>query len=201
MTASSPSDAPAAGLAPLLRIDQRLAPVLAGSSGSAQAAPRIVGAFCEALGWACGSFWSRDTEVADRLVCTGAWGVDTPGIAEYLLHTHGRRPILNNAGLVGAARLTAAPVWVADVAQDDTFRRVPIAMRAGLRCALAFPVAAGSQVLGVVEIYSTSVQPRDESLIAGLRLLGGQVAQFLLRAQAQLQVSESEKRLRSMTAL
>ncbi len=65
MTASTLSDAPvAAGLAPLLRIDQRLAPVL-----------------------------------------------DAPGIAEYLQHTHGRRPILNNAGIVGAAWLTAAPVW------------------------------------------------------------------------------------------
>ena len=202
MTASTPSDASvAAGLAPLLRIDQHLAPVLAGSGTGAQAAPRIVGAFCESLGWACGAFWSRDADVADRLVCTGAWGIDAPGIAEYLQHTHGRRPILNNAGIVGAAWLTAAPVWVADITQDDTFRRVPIALRAGLRSALAFPVAAGSQVLGVVEIYATSVQARDESLVAGLRLLGGQVAQFLLRAQAQAQVSESEKRFRSLTAL
>jgi PAS domain-containing protein len=202
MTASTPGDAPAAeALTSLLRIDQRLAPVLAGSGGSAQAAPRIVGAFCESLGWACGTFWSRDADVADRLVCTGAWGIEAPGIAEYLQHTRGRRPILNNAGIVGAAWLTAEPVWVADITQDDTFRRVPIAMRAGLRSALAFPVAAGSQVLGVVEIYSTAIQSRDEPLATGLRLLGGQVAQFLLRVQAQVQVGESEKRFRSLTAL
>jgi len=185
----------------LLRIHQRLAPVLASATSGAQAAPRIVGAFCEALGWACGTFWARDPEVADRLVCLGAWGVNAPGIAEYLQHTHGRRPILNNAGIVGSAWLGAAPVWVGDITSDETFRRVPIALRAGLRSALALPVAAGAQVLGVIEIYSVGAQARDESLLAGLGLLGGQIGQFLLRAQAQAQLCESEKRLRSLTAL
>jgi hypothetical protein len=94
----------------LLRIDQRLAHVLAGSGSGAFAAPKIVGAFCEALGWPCGTFWSRDAEVADRLVCLGAWGIHTPGIAEYLGYTRGRRPILHNAGIVGAAWLGGAPV-------------------------------------------------------------------------------------------
>jgi diguanylate cyclase (GGDEF)-like protein/PAS domain S-box-containing protein len=185
----------------LLRMDQRLAPVLAGQGSSTQAAPKIVGAFCAALGWACGALWSRDVEVADRLACLGAWGIDTPGIAEYLGYTHGRRPILNNAGIVGAAWLGAIPVWVPDIAKDEAFRRVPIAMRAGLRTALAFPVAVGEQVLGVVEMCSADVHQPDEALLAGLRLLGGQVGQFLLRAQAQLQLGESEKRFRSLTAL
>jgi diguanylate cyclase (GGDEF)-like protein/PAS domain S-box-containing protein len=185
----------------LLRTHQRLAPVLAGAGSGAQAAPRIVGAFCEALGWACGTFWTRDAEVADRLVCLGAWGVDAPGIAEYLQHTHGRRPILNNAGIVGSAWLGSGPVWVSDITTDETFRRVPIAMRAGLRSALAFPVMAGAQVLGVIELYSAGAQGRDEPLLAGLSLLGGQIGQFLLRAQAQAQLCESEKRLRSLTAL
>ena len=185
----------------LLRMDQRLAQVLAGTGSGAQAASKIVAAFCEPLGWACGTLWSRDAEVADRLVCLGAWGVDTPAIAEYLGHTHGRRPILNNAGIVGAAWLGAAPVWVPDIANEEGFRRVPIAMRAGLRAALAFPVAIGSQVLGVVEICSTDVHQSDEALLAGVRLLGGQIAQFLLRSQALQQLGESEKRFRSLTAL
>ena len=182
-----------------MRIDRRLAPVLAGSGG--QAAPRIVGAFCEALGFACGTLWTRDAEAADRLACSGAWGVAAPGIAEFLQHTQGRRPILNNAGIVGSAWLGAAAVWVPDITKDDTFRRVPIALRAGLLSALAFPVLADTQVLGVIELYSTTAQPRDDALLAGLGLLGGQVAQFLLRTQVQSQLAESEKRLRSLTAL
>ncbi|HET7524824.1 MAG TPA: diguanylate cyclase [Burkholderiaceae bacterium] len=185
----------------LLRIDERLAPALAGPGSRAQAAPRIVGAFCESLGWACGTFWSRDADEADRLVCLGAWGIDAPGIAEYLSHSHGRRPILHNAGIVGAAWLGAAPVWVADMAADDAYRRVPIAKRAGLRSALAFPVAVGEQVLGVLELYSTDVHQPDDTLLPGLRLLGGQIGQFMLRAQAQQQLADSEKRFRSMTAL
>lgn len=195
MTAQNPH------IALLLRIDQRLAHVFAGSGSSVQAAPKIVGAFCEALGWACGTLWSRDPQAADRLVCLGAWGVDTPGIAEYLGYTHARRPILNNAGLVGTAWLGARPVWVPDIAKDEGFRKVPTAMRAGLRTALAFPVAVGDQVLGVVEMCSTEVHEPDDALLAGVPLLGGQVAQFLLRTQAQAQLAESEKRVRSLTTL
>jgi len=191
----------AAGIDLLLLIGRKLAPVLASPGSGAQAAPKIVGAIAAPLGWACGAFWARDPEAADRLACLGAWGSDAPGIAEYLSHTHGRRPILHNAGIVGAAWLGAAPVWVADTAKDDTYRRVPIAMRAGLRSALAFPVAVGEQVLGVVEMSSIAVHEPDDALLAGLPLLGGQIGQFLLRAQLQQQLAESEKRLRSLTAL
>src|SRR5262245_6833981 len=185
----------------LLRIDQRLAHLLAGADSSKQAAAKIVAAFGEPLEWACGAFWSRDPEAADRLVCLGTWGTDRPGIADYLSHTHGRRPILHNAGIVGAAWLGATPVWVPDTTKDDTFRRVPIAVRAGLRSALAFPVCVGDQVLAVVELGGTLVRQPDDTLLAGLRLLGHQIGQFLLRAQAQLQLGESEKRLRSLTTL
>lgn len=185
----------------LLRIDQQLAQVLAGSSNGALAAPKIVAAFCEALGWACGTFWSRDVDAADRLVCLGAWGIDTPGIAEYLGYTRARRPILNNAGIVSAAWLGAAALWVPDITKDEGFRRVPTAMRAGLRTALVFPVAVGDQVLGVIEMCSTEVHQSDGTLLAGVRLLGGQIGQFLLRAQAQQQLAECEKRFRSLTAL
>jgi len=185
----------------LLRIDQRLAQALAGAGSARQLAPKILAAFGESLDWACGVLWSRDGDAADRLVCLGAWGVDKPGIADYLSHTQGRRPILHNAGIVGAAWLGATPVWVPDTGKDETFRRVPIAVRAGLRCALAFPVTVGDQVLGVVDLSGTEVRQPDETLLAGLRLLGGQIGQFLLRAQAQQHLAESEKRFRSLTAL
>jgi len=199
---SAPVDAAAGGLALLLHIERQLSQALAGSAAStAQAASKIVAAIGEAMGWACGAFWSRDADAADRLVCLGAWGLDTPEIAEYLGHTHGRRPILHNAGIVGAAWLAGAPVWVSDSARDDTYRRVPIAVRAGLHGALAFPVTVGTQVLGVVELSSTGVQPLDITLQSGLPLLGGQIGQFVLRAQAQQQLAESEKRFRSLTAL
>jgi diguanylate cyclase (GGDEF)-like protein/PAS domain S-box-containing protein len=185
----------------LLRIDQRLTRVLAGPGSSAQVAPKIVGAICEPLGWACGTLWLRDADAADRLVCLGAWGVDTPGIAEYLGYTRGRRPILNHAGIVGTAWLSAAPVWVTDMAQDEGFRKVPIAMRAGLRSALVLPVMVGEQVLGVIEVCSTEVHQPDAGLLTSVQLLSGQIGQFLLRAQALQQLSESEKRFRCLTAL
>jgi diguanylate cyclase (GGDEF)-like protein/PAS domain S-box-containing protein len=185
----------------LLRIDQRVSQALAAPSSAALAAPHIVRAVCEPLSWACGTLWARDPDVADRLICLGAWGIDTPAIGEHLGFTRSRRPILNNAGIVGKAWLSAVPVWVPDMTEDDGFRRVPTAMRAGLRSALALPVTVGDQVLGVVEVCSTEVHESDQGLLAGVRLLGGQIGQFLLRAQALHQLGESEKRFRSLTTL
>ncbi|MFO1219936.1 MAG: diguanylate cyclase [Burkholderiaceae bacterium] len=201
MHADQPALAHAAGLGLLLHIDQRLAPVLAVPGTRAQSAARVVGAFCEAMDFACGTLWTRDPGETDRLACMGAWGAAGSGIHEFLSYTHGRRPILHQAGLVGAAWLGAAPVWVADMASDTTYRRVPIAMRAGLRSALALPIAAGGQVLAVLELYGTAVRESDAALLAGLPLLAAQVGQFLLRAQVQHQLAESEKRLRGLTAL
>ncbi|MBL8317769.1 MAG: diguanylate cyclase [Burkholderiaceae bacterium] len=191
----------AAGLGLLLHVNERLAPTLAAPGTRAQAAGRIVGAFCEAMGWACGTLWVRDPDEADRLACMGAWGIGAPGIHEFLNYTHGRRPILHQAGLVGAAWLGGTPVWVADMAADATYRRVPIALRAGLHAALALPVSAGAQVLAVLELYSTAAFERDEALCAGLPLIGAQIGQFLLRSQAQQQLAESEKRFRCLTDL
>ena len=65
--------------------------------------------------------------------------------------------------IVGAAWRGAKPVWVPDITKDEGFRKVPIAMRAGLRTALAFPVAVGDQVLGVVEMCSTEVHAPDDA--------------------------------------
>jgi diguanylate cyclase (GGDEF)-like protein/PAS domain S-box-containing protein len=201
MDSHHPAVVQTAGLHLLLHTDEHLAPVLAGTCSVAQAAPRIVGAFCEALGFTCGTLWERDATEADRLACLGAWGIDAPGIAEYLGFARGRRPILHNAGIVGASWLHAAPVWVADMATDATYRRVPTAVRAGLHSALAFPALAGGQVLAVLELYGTDVRAADDTLMAGLRLLGAQVGQYLLRVQALQQLAESEKRFRNLAAL
>jgi diguanylate cyclase (GGDEF)-like protein len=185
----------------LLRIDRLLAQALAQPGSSAQVAPAIVRAVCEPLGWTCGALWSRDDSAPDRLVCLGAWGIDTAAMRAHLDLMRGRRPILSTSSISGAAWLNAAPVWVADMAEDPQFRRVPATMRAGLRSALALPVAAGDQVLGVVEVCSTGVHARDERLLDGVRLLGGQIAQFLLRAQAQQQLADSQGRMRRLVAL
>jgi len=158
-----------------------------------EAAPLIVRAICEELGWTCGACWMEQTH-GDVLLCVGAWGGPDPRVTAFLEAIRSIRQSATQGGLVRRTWLTGQPVWMRDVAAESTFQRAPLAAQAGLRSAFAFPITAAGRVLGVVEFYSHDVEEPDAELLDCTRYVGSQIGQFCLRAQAQAQLRESEKR-------
>ncbi|MFI4932283.1 MAG: EAL domain-containing protein [Burkholderiales bacterium] len=158
-----------------------------------EAAPLIVRAVCEELGWTCGACWMEEPR-SDVLLCMGAWGVADPRVAAFLEATHSIQQSATQGGLVRRSWLTGDPVWMRDVAAEPSFRRAPLAAQAGLHSAFAFPITAAGRVLGVVEFYSHAVEEPDAELLDCTRYIGSQIGQFCLRAQAQAQLRESERR-------
>ncbi|HEY6354412.1 MAG TPA: PAS domain S-box protein, partial [Burkholderiaceae bacterium] len=157
-----------------------------------EAAPLIVRAVCEELGWTCGACWMEEPR-SDVLLCVGTWGVADPRVAAFLEATHSIQQSATQGGLVRRSWLSGDPVWMRDVAAEPSFRRAPLAARAGLHSAFAFPITAAGRVLGVVEFYSHAVEEPDAELLDCTRYIGSQIGQFCLRAQAQAQLRESEK--------
>jgi signal transduction protein with GAF and PtsI domain len=154
-----------------------------------EAAPLIVRAVCEELGWTCGAVWVDETQ-SDILSCVGAWG--EPEVAEFLEAARGIRQLVTQGGLVRRAWLTGEPVWIRDVTAEASFLRAPLAARAGLHSAFAFPITAAGRVHGVVEFYSRDIAELDPELLDCTRYIGSQIGQFCLRAQAQAALRESE---------
>src|SRR5262249_47444228 len=63
---------------------------------------------------------------------------------------------------------------------------------------LAFPVALGEEILGVLQFWGPAGQEPDEDVLETLSNVGNQLGLFLQRKRAEQAVSESEARKRAV---
>ena len=103
----------------------------------------------------------------------------------------GGRTFAPGIGLPGRVWASGQPAWIPDVIKDTNFPRAPVAARAGLHGAFGFPIVVGSDILGVMEVFSGEIQQPDEELLRMLAAIGSQIGQFMKRKQAEEAVSGS----------
>ena len=156
-----------------LAIEHAVTRVLDESESIEEAAPRIIRAICEPLGWACGARWHSD-DPGQVLRCAETWGIAAAGIDEFLAASARRQP---------------------------SFRCAADAVQAGLRSAFAFPIKRGTQVIGVMEFFSQDTYEPDAELLECMTYVGSQIGQFVQRKQAERVLRENEGRFRSLTEL
>ena len=146
-----------------LHAQYAVARALAESSSLAEAAPRILRAICEPLGWEHGGLWRVDAE-AGVMRCVETW--QAPGLAFPGFEEASRRlAFAPGEGLPGRVWESRRPAFIPDVAVDDNFPRAGVASREGLRGALGTPILLGEQVLGVLEFFSREIARPDEELL------------------------------------
>jgi PAS domain-containing protein len=179
---------PGTGIEQRLAIEHGATQALAEAVSLAEAAPRIIQAVCETLGWECGSCRVAASDNAS-LHCVASWGGPGAGIAEFLKHTETILESRSLGGLIRRAWLAGEPVWLRDVTADKTFRRAPAALKAGLHSAFAFPITAGDTVLGVMEFFSREIRQPDTDLLDCTTYVGSQIGQYLKRARAEENLS------------
>ena len=104
-----------------LHAQYAVARALAESSSLAEAAPRILRAICEPLGWEHGGLWRVDAD-AGVLRCVETW--QTPGLAFPGFEEASRRlAFAPGEGLPGRVWESRRPAFIPDVAADDNFPR------------------------------------------------------------------------------
>ncbi len=166
---------------------------LAVSNTLAEAAPRILEAICESLGWSVAILWELDRR--DRvLVARTAW--QASAATSEFVNASQQTSLPSGIGLPGRVSECAEPVWIVDVQTDTNFPRTAFAHRAGLRAAFAFPVLSDAGVLGVMEFFSTVSHPPDEDLLKMLAAIGSQMGQFIERKRNEEEHRQSEERTR-----
>ncbi|CAA9463181.1 MAG: diguanylate cyclase/phosphodiesterase (GGDEF & EAL domains) with PAS/PAC sensor(s) [uncultured Rubrobacteraceae bacterium] len=163
--------------------------ILTESDGLEDAAPKVLEAVGEGLGWDLGALWIVD-ESMDALRCYEVWrapehqpsgGADQSGFE----NASRRTSLPRGSGLPGRVWERCETLWIEDVLEDEGFRRKEAATREGLRKAFAFPIKDGGWPLGVVEFFGREVAPPDEDLLRTASLIGSQLGQFLERRRAE----------------
>nr|MBI3613678.1 PAS domain S-box protein [Nitrospirota bacterium] len=185
---------------PRRRAEKRQASQLAVSSALVQsktladAAPPILRAVCETTGWDMGAVWLVEPD-QPILRCETAWLAKAVPAQDFVAATCAAQ-FQSGIGLPGRVWASGKPAWLPDVLKDSNFPRAPIAAKAGLHAAFAFPIKIGDEVLGVIEFFSREVRPLDAELLDMMADVGIKIGQFLGRLRMAEQAEESEERFR-----
>jgi PAS domain S-box-containing protein len=185
-----------------LAVQYALVRVLAASSTLADAAPRLLAAFCDQLGWEAGALWTLNAEEPAHGKHPGRHTLSVvhlrqqPNVAPAgLLRLSQPGPLEKGKSLAGRVWKEKRPLSVTHLAPDRGALHHRAAARLGLSSAFAFPILLAGEVHGVVELFSrNSVQPA-ERLLDIVGAIGIQIGLFIERTQALERLRQSEEAL------
>jgi PAS domain S-box-containing protein len=176
--------------------------ILAGAASFDEAGPQILEALVRILGWDAGVLWRLAGDDPETLRCAAYWSPRRE-LEEFGVRT---REITLTVGdeLPGRVWANAAPLWLTELTGPGFLRR-DVAGCAGLVTGFGFPILLGSDVLGVIELYSHELRQTDPDLLRALAAIGSQAGQFIERTRAERErerlvaaLTTSELRYRSL---
>jgi PAS domain S-box-containing protein len=180
----------------LLDAQQTITDHLAAGLEPDELCARVLRTLGESLGWSFGAVWRPSADGA-TLRCVSVF--QPHGAREPVTAFAAETPDLSFApgqGLPGRVWAFRRTAWVADLAGERNMPRGHEALRAGLVTAVAFPLAAGDECLGVIEFYAGERREPNAEVAAMFASVGSQLAQYLTRRRAR-----SRRSLDGATAL
>lgn len=155
-------------------------------------ARRIMQTICEHLAWDIGALW----QVLDGMMrCADIWFAPHVNAAAARILCEQQR-LARGVGLPGVVWESGEAVWVAKVEDSTRFPRAPLAERAGMRSAFAFPIVTHGEVVGVMEFFSARQRQPEQALLPVMTLIGAQIGDYLERHRTLQALRESEERYR-----
>ncbi|WP_437627660.1 ATP-binding protein [Sorangium sp. So ce1151] len=214
-----PRDAPDARQAEAL-LDAQLATAsaLSGSTSLVEAAPRVLAALVEHLGWDVAALWLAEPEASAACLPSALDGAPTagdtalaatPAGALRCVEVRAAAP-LDREALAAALRETPSasgePELVAEALRSGApvFRAsgdgVPEAAREPCwwRAACAVPILSGARGVGALELRSRAPRRGDEQLLRVLSAVGSQIGQFIARLRAERERARAAVELRAL---
>jgi two-component system cell cycle sensor histidine kinase/response regulator CckA len=163
--------------------------VLAEAGSLEDAAPKVLHAVCQSLGWNLGALWRVD-EAANCLYCVDLW--TAPKLKDSEFEALSRNTTFEpGVGLPGRVWASGEPAWIPDVVQDRNFPRARVAALGQLHGGFGFPIVLGGAVLGVIEFFSDEVREPDAQLLQTMGVIASQIGQFIQRKEAETELRSS----------
>ncbi len=167
----------------LLRLEHAVTRIFAETPNASDALKAAIRALCESENWQCGRYLRVDA-AAGVLRHSQGWCIAEPQVQRYL-ETSKDIVFPPGFGLIGSVWQTQEPLWVPDIARDPRSARPHIARDHGLRSSLVVPLSAEGRVQGVLILHCRQNRDVEERLVDAMRVIGGQMAQLVTRAQAE----------------
>ncbi len=176
-----------------LEIAYQTARILMEAETLKEAAPKILQTICERMGWKWGELWGMDKD--NDLRCIGLWHEPSSGYLDMVTAT---RQISNlpGRGMPGLIWENQQPIWINDISQENRFMRAPVAMQAGLKSGLGFPVIHNNKTLNVMLFLTDTALKPNNILLDTFSSIGIQIGLFVQRKQAEERIRESERDLK-----
>jgi PAS domain S-box-containing protein len=166
--------------------------LLAEAGALDDATQRLFELIAGAFGWSAGGLLLIDAE-AGLLRWADDWSTGDPELVAFLRLSR-RLTWARGIGLPGRVWDSGEPAWIPDVTVDPNFPRVQAATAAGLKAAVAFPIAGPEGPLGVIEFFGTEAREPEAEHLELIRTAGRQMGQFLARVRAEERLRASEER-------
>ncbi|MBI2318968.1 MAG: diguanylate cyclase, partial [Betaproteobacteria bacterium] len=183
----------------LRELEHAVAHCLADADNAQQALKAVIRAICETESWDCGRFFRADTE-AGVLRFEEFWGVPGAAIEKFIERSRALTYPLG-AGLAGRVWQTGEPVWSDDTSRDPRVLMTALAQESGIHGAFVLPVTSEGKAIGILSFNTREIREPDEGLLQAVRVIGGQIGQFLTRKYAEEDLRQSEERFRRLTML
>ncbi|MDF0643120.1 MAG: PAS domain S-box protein [Nitrospira sp.] len=176
-----------------LTVQYSVTRVLAESRTLEEAVPKIVQAVGQNLEWDYGVFWRVD-KAEGALRCIDQWPHPSIGFEAFSAVTW-TSLVKSGEGLPGRIWATERPAWVTDVTVDEQSPYAEQARAAGLHGAFGFPVRVGTEVEGVIELFSRQVRPPDDELLKMIDDICLKIGQLGERTRTEDALRQTEAQL------
>ena len=153
---------------------------------------------CSFADWPLGHLYLTEEKTSSRLMPTGIWHVRDPGKFDVFQKITEDTPLEIGVGLPGRVLSSGKPEWIIDVTKDPNFPRAKLAENIGVRAGFAFPILIGSEVVGVMEFFSTKAVEPNREILGIMAQIGTQLGRVLERKRAQDQSEISQEQLRNL---
>ncbi|BAY28003.1 adenylate/guanylate cyclase [Calothrix sp. NIES-2100] len=179
--------------------------ILSESQSVKQAMPKILQAICQTLGWDLGELWTPSEYITTSLEqansnvvlrCVEIRSTRLVSVREFKAITW-QTTYNSGVGLPGRIWARRSPLWIKDIANDDS-QRSQAAAAAGLHGAFGFPILDDNKIIGVMVFFSKEVQKKDTELLQLMVAIGNQIANFIKCKYTEAALVESEERYRDL---
>jgi PAS domain S-box-containing protein len=157
-------------------------------------------AICAHTRWPVGHVLLREGRDGP-LVSAGIWHLDEPDRYEAFRAASEELSFQDDDTLPGDVLASGEPDWIASVEDHLDAVRPVIALEAGLRSALAFPVLAGSEVAAVLEFWAAEPGAPSPETLEFMANIGKVLGRVFERTRAERFLAEQNESLRELDRL